>query len=163
LCDRIILVKVDNIKNKNVNEIVLDLPADLGANIGVMKKGCERISGSYIFTEIPDSLENAVIVVVKRGDGTKPGSAYSITLTKEATVYLFVANTGAPVIPNNWTLTELKATWGTFAATDKIYQCKAAAGILEIPAHNGCKGSSFGIPNACVIVPIAEAKDTNNK
>ena len=163
LCDRVILVKGDNIKNQNFSNIVTDLPTDLDPRVSVMKKGSERISGSYIFTEIPASLENAVIIVVKRGDGTVPGSGYSITLTKDAMVYLFVANTGDPVIPNNWTLTELKATWGTFAATDKIYQCKAAVGVLEIPEHGGSKSSSFGIPNACVIVPIAEAKDTNNK
>lgn len=156
--DQVILIKVDNVKNKDIKEVATDLPSNLDAKIIELKNKCERISGSYLFNEIPDALENAAIVIVKRGDGAKPGCGYSLKLTGKSTVYLFVANTGIPVIPDKWVLTALKDKWGTFDATDKIYKYDASEGVLEIPPHDGFNGTSFGVPNACVIVPTAQTK-----
>jgi len=110
-------------------------------------------NGAFSIAEIPDYLKGLPMVSISRGDGSKPGAAFSYTLAKPAKVYLLVHDRGKAALPDGWTKEEGKVTWknGQVKFTDTVYSRECPAGKLEIPAHNGKEGSTFGIPNAIVI------------
>ena len=90
---------------------------------------------------------------VPRGRFNAPGAGYSFTLKKPATVYLLVQDRGKPDIPEGWKAEEGKAVWrlGNVRHSDLIYSREFPAGTVEIPAHNGKQGTSYGVPHAAVI------------
>jgi len=110
-------------------------------------------NGVFAIAEIPDSLKGLPMVSVPRGDGSKPGAAFSYTLAKPAKVYLLVHNRGKVTLPEGWTKEEGKVTWksGATPFTDTVYSRECPAGKLDVPAHDGKEGNTFGIPNAIVI------------
>lgn len=110
-------------------------------------------NGVFTIAEIPDYLKGLPMVSVPRGDGSKPGAAFSCMLAKPAKVYLLVQNRGKAPLPEGWTKEEGKVTWksGQTAFTDTVYSKECPAGKLDVPAHDGKEGNTFGIPNAIVI------------
>ncbi len=117
-------------------------------------KSRQRVAdGAFAIAEIPDYLKGLPMVSIPRGQGAKPGAAFSYTLAKPAKVYLLVHDRGKMPAPEGWTKEEGKVTWksGQNAFTDTVYSKECPAGTLEVPAHNGKEGSTFGIPNAIVI------------
>jgi len=109
--------------------------------------------GAFTIAEIPDYLKGLPMVSIPRGDGSKPGAAFSYTLAKPAKVYLLVHNRGKATLPEGWTKEEGKVTWksGPTPFTDTVYSKECPAGKLDVPAHDGKEGNAFGIPDAIVI------------
>lgn len=109
--------------------------------------------GAFTIAEIPDYLKGLPMVSVPRGEGSKPGAAFSYTLAKPAKVYLLVQNRGKATLPEGWTKEEGKVTWksGQTPFTDTVYSRECPAGKLDVPAHDGKEGNTFGIPDAIVI------------
>lgn len=115
----------------------------------------QRVAGgNFVITAIPDALKGQPMFSIPRGAGNAPGAAYSVTLAKPAKVYLLAQDRGTAAIPAGWTREEGKVAWkaGNMSFTDSVYSQDAPAGKLEIPAHNGKDGNSFGVPNAIVVV-----------
>lgn len=112
--------------------------------------------GNFAITAMPAALAGETIVSVPRGESSQPGTAYTVTVDQPARVYLLVQNRGKTSIPEGWTRTGLVVRWGDDFA-DTVYMKELdAPGTIEVPAHNGKSGNSFGIPNALVVT----AKET---
>lgn len=117
------------------------------------KSRMRNAGGGLVFTGFPDSLKGLPLISVPRGASNKPGAAYTFTLKKPAKLYLLVQDRGTPSIPEGWSREEGKVFWNVGAArhTDSIYSKEFPAGTVEIPAHDGRQGGSYGVPNAVVI------------
>ncbi len=111
------------------------------------------VGGSFVFVEFPEFLKDLPLISVPRGVSNQPGTGYSFTLKKPAKLYLLVQDRGTPSIPEGWTKEEGKAVWSVGAAKHKDSICSREfpAGTVEIPAHDGRQGNSYGIPSAVVI------------
>ncbi len=122
------------------------------AKLSTVKEGTLR-SAPYKLSEFPEMFKDMPCVIAPRGNGQKPGSAFSFTIDKPATVYLFVHVRGN-CAPEGWTKTDMKATWlvGKAKYPDVIYKKDFAAGKVEIPAHNGKQGNTYGVPHMAVVV-----------
>lgn len=130
---------------------ITDLSA--GAKIGKAEAGQFRCAG-YKLTEVPEELKSQPMVFVLRGDSNKPAAAYSFTIDKPATIYLFVHNRGKIELGQDWEKTPMKAVWtaGNHKLDDSVFKKDFPAGKIEVPTHEGKDGGgSFGIPHLAVI------------
>ena len=111
------------------------------------------VGGNFVFGEFPAFLKDLPLISVPRGASNRPGAGYSFVLKKPAKLYLLVQDRGTPAIPEGWRKEEGKTVWSAGSArfTDSIYSKQFPAGTVEIPAHDGKQGNSFGVPNAVVI------------
>ncbi len=117
-------------------------------------KSKQRAAGAnFSFTELPDSLKNLPMVSVPRGPSNKPGIAYSFEIRNPAMIYILVQDRGTVTGLEGWTKQDEKAGWSVANGkyTDSIYAKSFPAGKVEIPAHDGKEGASFGVPNAAVV------------
>lgn len=117
--------------------------------------------GDFAITAMPAALVGETIVSVPRGESTQPGAAYTVTVDQPARIYLLVQNRGKVTIPEDWKKTDAIVVWGD-NFTDKVYVKELdKPATIEVPAHNGKAGNSFGVPNALVITgkdkPVASA------
>lgn len=117
------------------------------------KSRLRTADGKFTFVKFPDSLKGLPFFSVPRGKSNQPGAAYSFTLKKPAKLYLFVQNRGNVTVPEGWAKIDEQSSWkfNTETYTDTIYVREFPAGIVEIPAHNGKQGNSFGLPNAVAV------------
>ncbi|WP_294506548.1 hypothetical protein [uncultured Victivallis sp.] len=107
--------------------------------------------GNFTIAAMPAALVGETIVSVPRGQSAQPGTAYSVTIDQPARVYLLVQNRGKVTIPEDWKKTNAVVAWGD-GFSDTVYvKDLDAPGTIEVPAHNGKQGSTYGIPNALVI------------
>ncbi len=115
--------------------------------------------GTFVISAVPGYLKDQQMVSVPRGNAAVAGIAYTVTIDKPATVYLLVQDRGKVTIPEGWTKSEDKVRWklGNMNLSDSVYQKNFAAGQVEIPAHDGKDGASFGVPNAVVITALDES------
>ena len=127
--------------------------AAAGAIVETFTEGVPRCGNQFVFKSIPKSLQGLPYVSVKRGAKEEPGIAYTFTLKRPATVYLFVMENGKPTLSPEWKPTEMKALWGfdqDMSLLDSVYSRHFDAGPVTIPAHDGQAGN-FGVPHLCVI------------
>ena len=131
--------------------------SDLTGNAKVSKfkiYGKNRVvNAGFPITALPADLAGETFVSVPRGAAGQPGAAYSVSVDRPARIYLLVQNRGTPAVPEGWRKEEGKTVWSAGSArfTDSIYSKQFPAGTVEIPAHDGKQGNSFGVPNAVVI------------
>lgn len=114
-----------------------------------------RNSDKYKITNVPDKLIGSYFVTVPRGDGMKPASGYTFTVSNRSEVYLLVHDRGEPSIPAGWEKTSLKVTWeGQYA--DTVYKRVFEPGKVIIPGHNGkLDNGYYGVPNAALVSDIS--------
>lgn len=108
-------------------------------------------------TAVPPALDKLPMVSIPRGEPGKPGAGYSFTIDKPATVYILVADTGAPAIPPEWVkLENTEVAWKVKNVTGKdfVYSRKFPAGKVEIPPHNGKGDKAYGLPNTALVKPV---------
>ena len=105
----------------------------------------------FAIVAMPITLSGGTIVSAPRGANTQPGAAYSVTVDQPARVYLLVQNRGKVTVPEDWKKTNAVVAWGD-GFSDTVYVKELdAPGVIEVPAHDGRQGSTYGIPNALVI------------
>lgn len=133
---------------------ISQMDSALAAKVDVLAEGTGRCAGNFAFKTIPKSLYGLPCISIKRGAREEPGSAYTFTIKKPATVYLFVMENGTPTIPAGWEPTPMKALWNINDETsllDSVYSRHFAAGEVVVPEHDGRAGN-FGVPHLCVVV-----------
>ena len=117
-----------------------------------------RVSGLGLpFTAVPSTLLGNTLISVSRGDRTLPGHGYSFHVHQSSTLYLFVMQRGTPTPtpPTGWQVaTGLTTSWwdGSTTFHDTVYtRTTSNDETVTIPVHNGTDGSSYGVPDCCVI------------
>ncbi len=114
---------------------------------GVFKVESLRNSDKYILKTIPEGLSGLPAVSVPRGSYSAPGSGYSFTIAKPATVYILVDQRDRGQKLEGWEKTELTAEWmADRIYKDWVYKKDFEAGTVEIPAN-----SKACLPNLAII------------
>jgi hypothetical protein len=117
-------------------------------NIGIFR------SRPYKVSKIPEILKNLPCIILPRGSGSKPGPAFSFTIDKPATIYLFVHKRGK-FAPAGWEPTKLTANWLVHKSTynDAVFKKDFPAGKVIIPEHKGTIASKplYGVAHLAVI------------
>ena len=114
------------------------------------------VKGNFAITAMPAELVGETIVSVPRGALNAPGAAYTVTIDQPARVYLLVQNRGKNTVPEGWSKTPAVVRWGNGFADTVYVKEFDAPGTIEVPAHDGKEGNSYGIPNALVITAKAK-------
>lgn len=109
-----------------------------------------RCTNAGTLDRIPKQFLGSYSIVSMRGDYTKPGVGYSITLNSSKWVYLFVMLRGKTVIPDGWQKLYENSNWS--GNTDLIYSKQVQSGTLVVPPHIGtADGINYGVPHMLVI------------
>ena len=133
---------------------LLDLCGMVEEGIDIRKPG-EAVRYSDVpdrirIHELSDELKQLPSVVVPRGPLNQPAAGYRFQISAPAVIFLSVHDRGGYEPPDDWEKTDLKLVWFN-KLTDTVYRKSFAAGIVEIPGHDGADGRNYGAPHAAFV------------
>ena len=111
-----------------------------------------RVAGQvdqYKIKEWASALKRLPSAVIPRGNWTRKAPGFQFTIDAPAVVYLAVHNRGDYTPPKGWKKTDITVTW--YTCTDTVYMKSFAAGVVDIPGHNGKNGSNYGVPHTAFV------------
>ncbi len=133
--------------------------SNLPGNAKVSRMGMnskDRTNNKYgaSIVAVPEMLNGLQMISVPRGVGNKPGSGYSFSIDKPATVYMLVEDHGKVEVPEGWKLEKdqfVKWKFNMAEGRDFVYSRQYPAGKVEIPVHNGLANERYAVPNAALL------------